>query len=61
MTSFYHWLTDESETSKALSFLKRSVHMFLAAHGFQISFDNDIKPRQLTDGHSGHSTGGLTI
>ncbi|XP_037037943.1 uncharacterized protein LOC119075581 [Bradysia coprophila] len=48
---------DVSETSKILSFLKRSVHTFLAAHGFQISFDNDIGARLLPDAHSHHSTG----
>lgn len=44
--------SDVSETSKALSFLKRSFHMFLATHGFQISIGKDSGARLITDSDS---------
>ncbi|XP_037029215.1 uncharacterized protein LOC119069262 [Bradysia coprophila] len=50
--SEYRYEQDVPESTKALSFLKRSVHMFLATHGFQISFGKDTGARLISDPES---------
>ncbi|KAJ6637636.1 hypothetical protein Bhyg_10367 [Pseudolycoriella hygida] len=52
LSCFVHILQNASETSKALSFLKRSFHKFLTTHGFQISFGKDSGARLISDPES---------